>query len=101
MRTIRTGLRFHPPSIDCASAARTLTPRQAGKHFVQRILPRMGDHSGANASAPIGQNPEHRSVQADQNHHSEALVRVSPAKCCGRKNNASSSALSQCHELRL
>jgi nitrate reductase NapE component len=37
----------------------------------------MSDHSRANASAPIGQNPEHCSVQADQNHHPEALVRVS------------------------
>jgi hypothetical protein len=37
----------------------------------------MSDHSRANASAPIGQNPEHCSVQADQNHHPEGLVRVS------------------------
>src|SRR6266550_6701539 len=55
----------------------------------------------ANASAPIGQNPEHCSVQAYQNHHPEALVRVSRAECCGRKENASGSALSQGHELPL
>jgi len=61
----------------------------------------MGDHSRANASAPIGQNPEHCSVQAYQNHHPEALVRVSRAECCGRKENASGSALSQGHELPL
>jgi len=61
----------------------------------------MGDHSRANGSAPIGQNPEHSSVQGDQNHHPEALVRVSPAECCGRKENAGRSALSQCHKLPL
>jgi hypothetical protein len=61
----------------------------------------MGDHSRANASAPIGQNPEHGSIQGDQNHHPEALVRVSRAECCGRKENAGGSALSQGHELPL
>src|SRR5580693_7639153 len=61
----------------------------------------MGDHSRANASAPIGQNPEHSSVQGDQNHHPKALVRVNRAECCGRKENAGGSALSQGHELPL
>ena len=61
----------------------------------------MSDHSRANACAPIGQNPERCSVQADQNHHPEALVRVSRAECCGRKENAGGSALSQGHELPL
>jgi hypothetical protein len=61
----------------------------------------MSDHSRANASAPIGQNPERCSVQADRNHHPEALVRVSRAECCGRKENAGGSALSQGHELPL
>jgi len=61
----------------------------------------MSDHSRANACAPIGQNPERCSVQADQNHHPEALVRVSRAECCGRKENAGGRALSQGHELPL
>jgi hypothetical protein len=61
----------------------------------------MSDHSRANASAPMGQNPEHSSVQGDQNHHPEALVRVNRAECCGRKENAGGSALSQGHELPL
>src|ERR1700722_11005161 len=61
----------------------------------------MGDHSRANASAPIGQNPEQSSVQGDQNHHPKALVRVNRAECCGRKENAGGSALSQGHELPL
>src|SRR5437016_8821360 len=61
----------------------------------------MGDHSRANASVPIGQSPEHRPVQADQNHHPEALIRVSRAECCGRKENAGGSVLSQGHELPL
>ena len=42
----------------------------------------MGDHSRANASAPIGQNSEHSSVQGDQNRHPEAWLmstsRLSP-----------------------
>jgi hypothetical protein len=49
----------------------------------------------------MGQNPEHCSVQADQNHHPEALVRMSRAECSGRKENAGGSALSQGHELPL
>src|ERR1700688_5089056 len=61
----------------------------------------MGEHSRANTPAPIGQNPEHSSVQGDQNYHPEALVRVSRAEGCGRKENAGGSALSQGHELPL
>src|SRR4029077_124122 len=49
----------------------------------------------------MGQNSEHSSVQGDQNHHPEALVRVNRAECCGRKENAGGSALSQGHELPL
>jgi hypothetical protein len=76
-------------------------PRQAGKYSIQRILPSMGNYSRANASTPIGQNPEHCSVQSDQNHHPKAWVRVSRTECCGRKKNASKNALSQGHELPL
>jgi hypothetical protein len=36
----------------------------------------------------MGQNPKHGTVQADQNHHPEALVRVSGTECGGRKENA-------------
>jgi hypothetical protein len=61
----------------------------------------MDDHSGANASAPIGQNPEHASEQADQNHHTEALVRVRRAESHARKENAGGSVPSQGHELPL
>ena len=61
----------------------------------------MGDHPRANAAAPMGQNPKHCSVQADQNHHPEALVRVGRAECHGRKENASGNALRQSHELPL
>ena len=61
----------------------------------------MSDQSWANASAPIGQNPEHSSVQGDQNHHPKALVRVNRAERCGRKENTGGSALSQGHELPL
>jgi len=49
----------------------------------------------------MGQNPKHCSVQADQNHHPEALVRVSRAECRGRKENAGGNALRQGHELPL
>lgn len=76
-------------------------PHYNGKNSVQRILPGMGDHSRAYASSPIGQNSEHSSVQADQNRHSETLVRMRRAECCGRKKNAGGSALSQGHELPL
>jgi hypothetical protein len=61
----------------------------------------MDDHSRANASTPIGQNPEHRPEHADQNHHPEALVHVSHAECCGRQENTGGSALRQSDELPL
>src|SRR5271166_2392128 len=61
----------------------------------------MGDHSRTNTSSPIGQNPEHCSEQADQNHWPEALVRVRCAECRGRKENAGGSAFSQGHDLSL
>src|SRR5579864_9235215 len=61
----------------------------------------MGDHSRANASAPIGQDSEHSSVEGDQNRHPQALICVSRAECCGSQENASGSVLSQSHELPL
>jgi hypothetical protein len=76
-------------------------PHYNGKDSVQRILPRMGDHSGANIPAPISQNSEHGSVQADQNHHPKALICVSQSEYGRRKKNASRGALSQGHELPL
>src|SRR5438876_1106966 len=42
-------------------ALRSMNPATHGRSFQ------------ANASAPIRQSPEHRPVQADQNHHPEAL----------------------------
>src|SRR5258708_18008385 len=62
-------------------------------------MPRMGDHSRANASSPMGQNPKHCSEQADQNHHPEALVRVTRTECRGRKENAGGNLPSQGDEL--
>jgi len=61
----------------------------------------MSDHSRANAAAPMGQHPEHSSVQGDQNHHPEALVRVGRTEGYGREENAGRSAVSQGHELPL
>jgi hypothetical protein len=49
----------------------------------------------------MGQNPKHGTVQADQNHHPEALVRVSGTECGGRKENAGGNVLSQGNELPL
>ncbi len=49
----------------------------------------------------MGQNPKHGSVQADQNHHPEALVRVSRAECRGRKEHAGGHALGQGRKLPL
>jgi hypothetical protein len=49
----------------------------------------------------MGQNPKHGAVQADQNHHPEALVRVSGTECGGRKENAGGNVLSQGNELPL
>src|ERR1700722_11526513 len=61
----------------------------------------MGDPSRANASGPIGQNPQQSPVQGDQNHHPKALVRVNRAERCGRKENTGGGALFQGHELPL
>src|ERR1039457_3907808 len=47
------------------------------------------------------QSPEHRSVQANQNHHLETLIRVRRAKGRGRYKNASGNALGEGHELPL
>jgi len=49
----------------------------------------------------MSQNPKHGTVQADQNHHPEALVRVSGTECGGRKENAGGNVLSQGNELPL
>jgi hypothetical protein len=61
----------------------------------------MRDYSRANASAPMGQNPKHCSVQGDQNHQPDALVCVRRAECRRRKENAGGNALRQGHELPL
>jgi len=64
----------------------------------------MGDHSRAKRfRAQIGQNPEHSSVQGDQNHHPEALVtREARADVGGRKENAPAERfLVRGHELPL
>ena len=49
----------------------------------------------------MGQNPEHRSVQADQNYHPESLVGVSGAESRGGKENACGSVPGQGYELPL
>ncbi len=61
----------------------------------------MGDDSGANASAPVSKNTEHRSEHADHNRPPETLVCMPRAEGCGRKENADGCPLSQGHELPL
>jgi hypothetical protein len=49
----------------------------------------------------MGHNPKHGALQADQNHHPEALARVSGTECGGRKENAGGYVFSQGNELPL
>jgi hypothetical protein len=49
----------------------------------------------------MGQNPKHCSEQADQNHHPEALVRVSPTEGRGGKENAGGNVPRESNQLPL
>jgi len=75
----------------------TLVFDDAPKHILQR----MRDHSGTHASAPMGENAEHGSQQADLECLPEALVRVSSAEHGGGQENAGRNAMRQSRELPL
>ena len=61
----------------------------------------MGDHSRTHAFAPMRKNPEHRTVQADQNNEPESLVGMGDAEDRGGKKNPERNALRQDDELSL
>ena len=78
-----------------------LVLNKTAKHSGDGIVPGMRDHSRANSSSPMSQNPEHRPERAEQNHPAGALVGMRRAECYCRKENAGDRVLCQCRELPL
>jgi hypothetical protein len=94
-------LSFHCEAGANTADKNTLMPYETDNDSDQRIVPGMSDHSRSNASTPMGQNPEHDSIQTDRQNHPKPLVRVGDSEYGSGEQNPSGSTLCYSYKLPL